>query len=415
MKNGRLVRFVCLGCCWLALVSLEASAGYWRARDLDVARRDFELESMYMRYELERLTTPAGATIPKNKSLTVPYTRNRIFDLAKKAKKASPVNLAMTAAVTAVGWSIDELTKEVTEPNWIDPPMYESGYAWVTSGYHASMPDVSCQLWGDAISRPYTSITYYSSTRYNCNTKATPGGNTATYNTNKEADTLCTGAYCDPPEQIEGTPTVVPDPEVVDQVMPYLIKLPDYQIDDIYKDERDIPLTTTELRDAINAYNQDLADSDPNLTWDPITGTFTYTDPVTLDETVWDADSVVNEDLDNTASDQDKAGDELPGFCDWAVAVCDWFAWTQEEFEPPPPEDLPYEEMSASDFERSYSSGLGSGSCPAPIAFSYGTFSGEYKFDTACSAISTYFYPILLMMAGIMAAFIITGATRKGD
>lgn len=307
------------------LVAVPASAGYWENKQATINKRALDLLSLEVNYELERMQTPPGATIPKHKQLAIVYPKERVFDLAKNAKKANAVNLAITAAVTAAGWSIDELTRQVTEPSWIDPPLYQSGYAWVTSGYHASMPDVSCQLWGDAINRPYTSITYYSPTRYNCNTRATPSGSVATYNTNQEADSLCTGNYCEPPEQIEGTPTVVPDPAVVDQVMPYLDQLPDYQLDDILKDERGIPITTPELKAAINAYNQDLADNDPNLTWDPVTGKFTYTDPDTLDVTEWDADPKVNENQDNSASDQDTQGEDWPDFCDWTsgAGLCD--------------------------------------------------------------------------------------------
>lgn len=415
MKNGRLGRIGWLLLGGLYLVSIEAhSAEYWTAKRTEMMKRDLELQKMYARYDLERDATPPGATIPKNKSLTVPYNKSRMVELTKNAKKATAAQAAMWAAVAAAGWAIDELTKQVTEVTTVPDPDYQPGYYWNTSGNRANLPTTSCQMYAAQQGYTYTSVTKNSSSSYTCYTK-TPSNNTVTQSTSRNSCSGISASYCTTvPPGVEQT-TNVPDPTVVDQVWPYISGLPDYQVEPVWRDERGIPIMTPELKDAINTYNQDLADNDPNLTWDPQTGTFTYTDPTTQEQTSWDGEPETTENTDTSASDQDAPGDEWPDFCSWAQVVCDWANWQQEEFEPPPPEALPFDETNADDYRKTYSSGLGSGSCPAPYQWSYGGYEGQYSFETACMAASTYFYPILLAMAGIMAAYIIAGASRKGN
>lgn len=310
------------------LVTAPAYAGFWVNKDTEIVKRDLSLFKLYVQHEVERASIPPGATIPKNKQLAVVYPKERVFDLAK-ASKSNAINAAVIAAVAAAGWSIDELTKQVTQPNWINPPTYTENTFWHFSigAYHAD--DYTAESLADTVCREYHGSAngcspggyYQSATMYRYYVPGNTGIVSRVGCPNTGHEVICGGS----PEQIEGEPTLVPDPTVVDQVMPYLFDLPDYQLDDIFDDDRGVPLMTPELQTAVNDYNQDLADADPNLSYDPNTGNFTYTDPVTQDVTIFNGDVTITEGTDTTAGDTTPNGWEWPDFCDWTsmAGFCD--------------------------------------------------------------------------------------------
>ncbi|QSR35200.1 hypothetical protein CFI10_09350 [Marinobacterium iners] len=77
------------------------------------------------------------------------------------------------------------------------------------------------------------------------------------------------------------------------------------------------------------------------------------------------------------------------------------------------PEEFPVETLTVDDLRKDYNSGLGSGSCPSPVTTQFMGSQIVFSYETACYGATTYFKPILLMIAGIIAAFIIVGASRR--
>ena len=118
---------------------------------------------------------------------------------------------------------------------------------------------------------------------------------------------------------------------------------------------------------------------------------------------------------DDTANDQ---GSPWPSFCGWATTVCDFIAWFKTE---PPDQDkpeVPWEEEKPADYEKSWTSGLGGGSCPAPVSFSVSlggqSASPEFSFAGICQ-FGTIMRPVIIALAAIIAGFIIAGVRGTKD
>lgn len=93
---------------------------------------------------------------------------------------------------------------------------------------------------------------------------------------------------------------------------------------------------------------------------------------------------------------------ELPLFCEWAAVVCEFFNWYQE---PPELEEHPDLMAEPVDIEApSYNSGLGGGSCPAPITVDlgqYGNFSIEWNPLCQLAGMLRPFFLALFYLGGL--------------
>jgi len=96
---------------------------------------------------------------------------------------------------------------------------------------------------------------------------------------------------------------------------------------------------------------------------------------------------------------------KFPVFCEWATVVCDFIEWFKAEPTPPVQPELPVTDIVLPD----YNSGLGNGSCPSPVSASFMGKPITYPFTDACWAATNVFKPILLLLAGIAAVYIVTG------
>jgi hypothetical protein len=114
-------------------------------------------------------------------------------------------------------------------------------------------------------------------------------------------------------------------------------------------------------------------------------------------------------------AEQTPAEDEWPKFCNWAKPVCDFIDWVKEDTEPDPVQ-VPFDQETI--HEAAWSSGLGGGSCPTPenVNISVGPIntSVPFSYETICSAM-TYMRPVFLVMAAVLAAYIVGGFKGGGN
>lgn len=103
---------------------------------------------------------------------------------------------------------------------------------------------------------------------------------------------------------------------------------------------------------------------------------------------------------------------EWPGFCDWAYVVCEFIEWVKDTGPDPEKPEVPIDELQPSDFVQEWSSGLGGGSCPAPVTFSILDGDGEFSYEPICNFVDTL-RPMFIAMALLMGAFIVAGV-RSG-
>jgi hypothetical protein len=436
-KNGYhwVILFGCLLYGGLYSFSALATQNYFLIQDAYVAKKDLAVPKLHTEYIIRNSNIPSGATIPKNKQLSVVYEKPKILKLAKKAKKFSPVNIAMTAALASSGWVIDELTGQVSTPTvTTTPDDYNPSTIWAEYGYFQyrhSSPSQLCENLVNlyAPSAQSTGVNYRSDGKVYCSVyyPAPVDGYNNSYR--RIVEHSCSqdyaAPYCtDPTVTTGGEP--VSQAEQEDTLVPWVFDLPDYQIEnDVLKDHNGQPYVTDELIDQINEWGQSLADADPALEWDSTNRKWTYTDPSTNEITDVETGLVTNENTDPTSSNTSSGtvsgttttqanGDqsislELPAFCSWASIVCDWYEWTTAEPEMPELPDLPIQDLTAEDFEQDYNTGLGAGSCPSSSTSSFMGTDITFEWTVFCDAATNYFKPLAILFSTIAAAYIISG------
>lgn len=107
-----------------------------------------------------------------------------------------------------------------------------------------------------------------------------------------------------------------------------------------------------------------------------------------------------------------------PTFCSWASTVCDFINWVKTDDPDTSRPEVPWEEEDPASITQSWSSGLGGGSCPAPVTFSVSlagtTASPEFSFEPVCQ-FGTVMRPVIIALAAIIAGFIIAGVRGTKD
>jgi len=118
---------------------------------------------------------------------------------------------------------------------------------------------------------------------------------------------------------------------------------------------------------------------------------------------------------DDTANDD---GSPWPTFCGWATSVCDFITWFKTDDPESESLEVPWEEESPADYEQSWSSGLGGGSCPSAVTFTVAlggqSASPEFSFEGLCR-FATMMRPVIIALASIIAGFIIAGVRGTKD
>jgi hypothetical protein len=426
-------RFNSALCCGLAFVSISSQAAL-QAKDVTIASKS--ADTLRLNYILEMADLPATTGIPRNKSLTVPVTQpSYVNRITGTISRRIPATYAVLTAVDAVGWAIDELTGQITRVGDPAPdPDYNSRYYYTDSrtysvagqlpnvGFAQTVLDYVCPMYG------WSNCVARSVNQTNTNNWQISYNRSGT--TSLKLENIlrwdCTSKYnsiCDVPAPVvEGQQENVPESEYVDAILPSLWALPTSQQVQPYKNDFGEPLMTQDLDNAIDDWLSDMASRSPDWSYDPTNNTISITDPetgLTTQERLFPdaapeaASENYTESDSTTIVNNNTTNVEFPIFCEWAPNVCEFLDWFKTEPDLAEPTELPMEDIYADDFRVDFDSGLGSGSCPAPVAFSYGQFTGEYSYSTACMAATTYIKPVLLTIASLLAAFIIVGASRR--
>lgn len=339
------------------------------------------------------VNTSAWATFNGTVSkFPVPVSSSTLGSLAKGAlKKGIPIAgtaMMLKDIINGVGWVIDELQGQVMDGQSIPQQMLgQGGYYWFisingTTYYASAVSGVlgPCNLvWSPcSVGEIFDNG---NSARIYRNLPGNPDFTVSkTWVSGSEAMTApdySTGQDASPVSNYDLGQLLKNHPEIVNAIL----------IDP----QTGAPIRTQELVNALNALAAQLAaaNGDPAPT------------PVEVDPDI------------ETGTDT-PSQTEWPGFCDWAPTVCEFVEWmTKPEPEEEQPE-VPWDETPPETVE--WSSGLGAGSCPAPVSFSVTigpvSASPEFELQPICD-FGEKIRPLVIALASLIGVFIV-GGWRNG-
>jgi hypothetical protein len=353
-------------------------------------------------------------SIPQNKNVSAGFMAADLAVLFASLKARSPNAIAVTAATAgaaaAAGWIIDELTGQVMQPGGSPAASGSGDYRQcVNTGPLGSM-----RAWQGPISLGGIS---YETITTEVVPSSTSGGFLLSHcvdikyvNYKPDENGYWPKLVAHPGHLTDISPSPVPQNELDEKIQDWLKTAPWSVLDDLLKHPDGTPVDAEPLRRAISDWLDDLASKDPNLRYVP-PSSIVVTNP---DGSETPVDFEPNPEPDSSTEDKTRPdAADWPLFCEWAPVICDWLEWTKEMPEDMEPEEFPVEYLTVADIRKDYNSGLGGGSCPSPVTTSFMGSQIVFTYETACYGARTYFKPVLLMIAGIIAAFIIVGASRR--
>lgn len=325
----------------------------------------------------------------------VPVASSTLGKLAKGAvKKGLPVigwATTLKGIIDGAGWLIDELQQQIVTPGQAANPL--ESVAWCTLSPSMGVTQTTCVSSKAETCAATTRISNQiclgvadidSPTQIMWRT-ALPS-NPTVWNGN-----LVWNQIQVPESAVNANPSSDPQP-VSNYDLGQLLKHHPEVVNAILIDpETGAPIRTQELVNALNALAAQLAaaNGDPAPT------------PVEVDPDI--------ETGTNTPSQTD-----WPGFCDWAPTVCEFIDWMKK---PEPEEEkpeVPWDETPPETVE--WSSGLGAGSCPAPVSFSVTigpvSASPEFELQPICD-FGEKIRPLVIALASLVGVFIV-GGWRNG-
>jgi len=332
-------------------------------------------------------TAPINTKLPATLVRPVSYTPAALRNLIK-LKSLTPSGIALTAAITAAGYLIDEYG----DISNVQPDVtYQEGFYW-NSFYYAShaTPALAAQGYvtifkeqnpsSSPISLGYT---VNSSTQITTRLKNTVN--------NQEFTTTFTRQSCAQAGNIPACPStapVTPQPLNDDDFINDLA--PELDWDDIPYDGSGNPIPTPEHTDTLTQINN----------W----YTTNYVDNTQTSTSTSTSTTITNPDGSETTTGSTES--EIPAFCNWAGIVCDAIIWLQEPFSSPTDIALPTEELVI----PSYTSGLSdNGICPAPYdAIVFGS-TIPVSYQPFCD-LASLIRPLVLAAAGLIAGFVLVRA-----
>jgi hypothetical protein len=104
---------------------------------------------------------------------------------------------------------------------------------------------------------------------------------------------------------------------------------------------------------------------------------------------------------------------EFPDFCGWATAICDAIDWFKESDEKPVDADWKLQDniTTLNPEAVNYSSGFGTGSCPAPRSFSVLSTSLTYSYQPICD-LAEVARIFVLLFAYLSSVYIVMGVRK---
>lgn len=343
-----------------------------------------------------RTTTTFEATLTgtangvRNYAVPVPVSSSTLGGLAGAAMKrigpAATMYQTVKTIVDGAGWAIDELTDQVMDNPLVPPDTAPPGTRMLcystSANEHCTLPSTPNSLCPVIQANPSYDVcshTFSNGDFYYY--RVTTGGGTAvavikTFNTTMPV--YGTGTSPQPVSHYDLGQLLKNHPDVINAIL----------IDP----ETGAPIHTPELVQAMNDLRKSIEaangiDPGPDATpKDPI-----ETQPM---ESAW------------------------PTFCSWASTVCDFINWVKTDDPDTQRPEVPWEEENPASITQSWSSGLGGGSCPAPVTFSVSlsgtTASPEFSFEPVCQ-FGTVMRPVIIALAAIIAGFIIAGVRGTKD
>jgi len=336
---------------------------------------------------------PSNRRAPESIVKTIKYKPQELKNLLK-LKSLTPAGFALTAVLTGAGYLIDEYG-DVVEAGTVNPE-YQEGFFWSSgsSWSFASTPSGTATLhrsvgWGK--SYPFD-ISCSSSSLCNAtfdrSSDSLPDTDVSIYRVSCSG---YSGSQC-PSSPPTTDPQPVSDEDFIEKVAPQI------EWGDVVFDDATNPIPSPQYTDTINQINNWYTDNygdENNNTTNTTTNTTTST-------------TVINNDGSETKTETKE--ETQPAFCQYAGIVCDLANWIMNEpaNEPTPPQ-TPVETIDPSSLTVDWSSGMGSGSCPASTTTPFNGKTIVKDYTDECNAVSTVFKPILIFFSLVGAGFVVAG------
>lgn len=327
----------------------------------------------------------------------VPVSSSTLGKLGKTALKrlgpAAALYQTIKGILDGIGWFIDEATRQVMSPGTPGTPLGQTIYC--IGNNCASGPGMLSSVAHVAVglAQPCSPNGNYGAdggARYGCTNLD------GSWRQNAASEVRRTrAANASWPVEYVNVGAGTPPAEIPDNDLGNALKTVPNVINAIMIDpETGAPIRTQEVTDALNNLRRALEAANGTTTPAPDLGT----------DTGW-------EEGQETPSET-----EWPGFCDWATTVCDaidWFRSPDDEYEKP---EVPWEEMPVE--QQEWSSGIGGGSCPAPVTFTVSvsgvSVSPRFEMQPVCD-FATMMRPLVIAIATLVGVYIVAGLRQNKD
>lgn len=326
----------------------------------------------------------AGQTT--NHNFPVPISSSTIGNLAKTALRRGAAGYAWYSLakglIDGAGWAISELQNQVVTP---------------ASGETAAPgSQMWCSTEGHGCSKTQGGAVGICSSLYSgCSIRVVDGYMLQVWRTpvNGLGDTMQFNLVTvsqPTPDWSGGNPNPT---QVSDQDLGNLLKQQPQIVNAVLIDpDTGAPIRTAELTEALNNLRRALEAANgttpgTDLTPDPTPGETT-----TPSQTQW------------------------PGFCSWATVVCDFIDWVKKPEQETEPPEVPFEEQEMP--SKSWTSGLGGGTCPAPesvtVSLSGASQTVQFEYEPICQLASSM-RPVIIAMAFLLVPMIVGGFRSSKD
>jgi hypothetical protein len=345
----------------------------------------------------------AASPITKYFTKQGPLSSSTIGSLGKKALRGGvygvATQLALEQLIDGAGWAFNELQNQVQVPGTPQEELGQTVYCvWDGADPERYCANVTGQLAG-AVETYVMGPTH----RGPCAANGPAPSNGTWYACTRISDNLYQNVARDQPQTrpVTGWPSewhnVNPSTEAVpvsDEQLGEKIRENPGLVNTLLTDPRTgTPVSTPEMQQMIDELKEEIRNREG---FDP-------------------QDPTPTPDL-NDDTETPNEGTEWPSFCSWATVVCEFIDWMRSEDEPYEKPEVPWEETPVE--QESWSSGIGGGSCPAPISqsVSIGGQSATMQFEfTGICSFGTMLKPLVLAIASVLAVYIVGGWRRSAN
>lgn len=355
----------------------------------------------------------SGTTPPKFYQRAVDFTKGTTAGSIKNFAKGNAFQLGLTAAILGMGWAMDELTGQIYSVPETSSLACASGSSCALIVGAIGISPVRCSP-PMSISCAQKSYDYYCKQRPPTDNQCNPttllivtsvtnnGSNSAgliyankagsARNSSWGVSTVTQDTYTPETQAVPAT-----DIQIADSITPQLTndQLKKLHTDPVTGAIQQPQEVLNKMTEVANQYARELNPNSVNATAPTAVAIPGVTE------------------LPATDSLPQTVALDLPDFCTWATTVCEYMDWTKEM--PTEPVDSEFTVASLVDETEvnleSYSSGLGSGSCPSPESLVLLGNTYNFSWQPACS-LATGMSMLLIAGAYLSSIFILLGIRR---